>query len=176
MVKDKSFYVYMFFLFLLPSLRASSPIWASETSLARTRERAAKPQGAEERFLVPSLARSREARFACLNRRTCSQAISSPPTLTLYTQIPLPILPSLDWLDSKHDGAVRWRYWFQKDQQGCHLFLRYCLSVNFTGHKPLTHLLYLVKRKHEQQVKLLNELRRVILHARAVSSYLLFER
>ena len=26
-----------------PSLRASSPIWASETSLARTRERAAKP-------------------------------------------------------------------------------------------------------------------------------------
>ena len=28
-----------------PSLRASSPIWASETSLARTRERAAKPRG-----------------------------------------------------------------------------------------------------------------------------------
>ena len=31
------------------SLRSSSPIWASETSLARTRERAAKPRGAEER-------------------------------------------------------------------------------------------------------------------------------
>ena len=31
------------------SLRASSPIWASETSLARTRERAAKPREAEER-------------------------------------------------------------------------------------------------------------------------------
>ena len=31
-----------------PSLRASSPIWASEASLARTRERAAKPRGAEE--------------------------------------------------------------------------------------------------------------------------------
>ena len=31
------------------SLRASSPIWASEASLARTRERAAKPRGAEER-------------------------------------------------------------------------------------------------------------------------------
>ena len=31
------------------SLRASSPIWVSETSLSRTRERAAKPQGAEER-------------------------------------------------------------------------------------------------------------------------------
>ena len=30
-------------------LRASSPIWASETSLARTRERAAKPRGAGER-------------------------------------------------------------------------------------------------------------------------------
>ena len=31
------------------SLRASSPIWTSEASLARTRERAAKPRGAEER-------------------------------------------------------------------------------------------------------------------------------
>ena len=31
------------------SLRASSPIWASEASLARTRELAAKPRGAEER-------------------------------------------------------------------------------------------------------------------------------
>ena len=31
------------------SLRASSPIWASEASLARTCERAAKPRGAEER-------------------------------------------------------------------------------------------------------------------------------
>ena len=31
------------------SLRASSPIWASEASLARTRERAAKPRGAGER-------------------------------------------------------------------------------------------------------------------------------
>ena len=31
------------------SLRASSPIWASETSRARTRERAAKPRGAGER-------------------------------------------------------------------------------------------------------------------------------
>ena len=30
-------------------LRASSPIWASEVSLARKRERAAKPRGAEER-------------------------------------------------------------------------------------------------------------------------------
>ena len=29
------------------SLRASSPIWASEASLAKTRERAAKPRGAE---------------------------------------------------------------------------------------------------------------------------------
>ena len=28
------------------SLRASSPIWASEASLARTRERVAKPRGA----------------------------------------------------------------------------------------------------------------------------------
>ena len=44
---------------LLVSLRASSPIWASEASLARTRERAAKPRGAGER---PQ------------NRRACSQA------------------------------------------------------------------------------------------------------
>ena len=48
------------------SLRASSPVWASETSLARARGRAAKPRGA--------FARSREAGFACPNRRACSQA------------------------------------------------------------------------------------------------------
>ena len=55
------------------SLRASSPIWASEVSLARTRERGADP------FLCPSrlrrsLARSLETRFTRLNRRACSQA------------------------------------------------------------------------------------------------------
>ena len=33
----------------LPSLQASSPIWASEASRARIRERAAKLQGAGER-------------------------------------------------------------------------------------------------------------------------------
>ena len=38
------------------SLRASSPIWASEASLAKTCERAAKPRGAVER---PSAPRSR---------------------------------------------------------------------------------------------------------------------
>ena len=36
-------------------LRASSPIWASEASLARTCERAAKPRGAEERPSAPRL-------------------------------------------------------------------------------------------------------------------------
>ena len=42
------------------SLRASSPIWASEASLARRRERAAKPRGAEERrALLSSSPRSR---------------------------------------------------------------------------------------------------------------------
>ena len=41
------------------------PIWASEASLTRTRERAAKPRGAQP----PSLARSREAHFAYPNRR-----------------------------------------------------------------------------------------------------------
>ena len=50
-----------------PSLRASSPIWASEASLARTRERAAKKRGQRK-------ARSREARFVRPNRRACSQA------------------------------------------------------------------------------------------------------
>ena len=48
------------FIVITDSLRASSPIWASETSLARTRG--------------PSLEHSREARFACPNRRACSQA------------------------------------------------------------------------------------------------------
>ena len=42
------------------SLRASSPIWASDASLGRTRERAAKPRGAEERrALLSSAPRSR---------------------------------------------------------------------------------------------------------------------
>ena len=35
------------------SLRASSPIWASEASRARTRERAAKPRGAGVSSRVP---------------------------------------------------------------------------------------------------------------------------
>ena len=50
----------------LISLRASSPIWASEANLARTRER-----GAEERHR--SLARSRETRFTRPHRKACSQ-------------------------------------------------------------------------------------------------------
>ena len=49
------------------SLRASYPVWVSEASLARTRERAAKPRGSP-------LARSRKAHFARPNRRACSQA------------------------------------------------------------------------------------------------------
>ena len=49
------------------SLRASSPIWASEASLARTRERPSR--------LRRSPARSRETRFTRPNRRACSQAI-----------------------------------------------------------------------------------------------------
>ena len=48
---------------LQSSLRSSSLIWASEESLVRTRERAAKPRGAEERrarlFLLSSAPRSR---------------------------------------------------------------------------------------------------------------------
>ena len=50
------------------SLRASSPVWASEASLARTRE------PASERASGPSIARSGEAHFVCPNRRACSQA------------------------------------------------------------------------------------------------------
>ena len=44
-----------------------------------SRERASERRGAEERipFLSPSLARSREAHFACQNRRACSRAKSS---------------------------------------------------------------------------------------------------
>ena len=59
------------------SLRASSPIWASEASLARTREQAAKPRGA-------GLACSRETHFACPNRRACSQAKRYPPDKSLF--------------------------------------------------------------------------------------------
>ena len=44
-VRERVIFIFQF------SLRASSPIWASETSLARTRERAAKPRAAEERRL-----------------------------------------------------------------------------------------------------------------------------
>ena len=53
------------------SLQSSSPIWASEVSLARTRKR-----GAEENPSRPrrSLTRSRETRFTLPNRRACSQA------------------------------------------------------------------------------------------------------
>ena len=46
-------------------LRASSPIWASEASLAKTCERAAKPRGALARAF---------SRGSCPNRRACSQA------------------------------------------------------------------------------------------------------
>ena len=54
------------------SLQASSPIWVSEASLVRTRERAAK--------------RSREAHLACLNRRACLQA-------RVAREVPTPDLP-----------------------------------------------------------------------------------
>ena len=50
------------------SLRASSPIWASQASLARTHERGASRLGR-------SLARFRETRFTRPNRRARSQAI-----------------------------------------------------------------------------------------------------
>ena len=60
------------------SLRASSPIWASETSLARTRERATKPRGAG----------SREARFACPNRGLV-------PNLQLSTLADVTIIKSM---------------------------------------------------------------------------------
>ena len=46
-------------------------------SEARTREQAAKPRGAH-------LARSREAHFACPNRRACSQVKRYPPDKSLF--------------------------------------------------------------------------------------------
>ena len=66
------------------SLRASSPIWASKASLARARERAAKPRGAEA---GRSLARSCEARIARPNRRACSQAMGTQYLCTVLVQI-----------------------------------------------------------------------------------------
>ena len=59
------------------SLRASSPIWASEASLARKRERGPSR-------LRRSLARSRETRFASPNRRACSQAIRHSLNIVLH--------------------------------------------------------------------------------------------
>ena len=47
------------------SLQASSPIWTSEASLARTRERAAKPRGAEERRACNDLSKN----FICTSLR-----------------------------------------------------------------------------------------------------------
>ena len=59
------------------SLEASSPIWASETSLARTRERAAKTRGAAERRPLA---------------RTFSRGSLRLPKYSL-TSCPLPIIP-----------------------------------------------------------------------------------
>ena len=54
------------------SLRASSPIWTSEVSSGRTRERAAKPRGTAPRFRVSS----RVSTFHYIPKwRACSQAI-----------------------------------------------------------------------------------------------------
>ena len=52
------------------SLRASSPIWASEASRERTRERAAKPRGTEERrnLLSPPPLPAFVSPLACLSR------------------------------------------------------------------------------------------------------------
>ena len=47
------------------SLRASSPIWASEASLARTHDRAALPRGAEERRACNDLSQN----FICTSLR-----------------------------------------------------------------------------------------------------------
>ena len=65
------------------SLRASSPIWASEASLARTCERVAcvserRSREGRGKALGASLARSREAHFASPNWRACSQATYPP--------------------------------------------------------------------------------------------------
>ena len=51
------------------SLRASSPIWASDTSLARTRERAAKPRRAPRSRVLARL--TSLAQIAELARRLC---------------------------------------------------------------------------------------------------------
>ena len=58
------------------NLRASSPIWASEASLARTRERARNREG-------PARAVSRGS-LRYPNRRACSQATVKMPDFTLY--------------------------------------------------------------------------------------------
>ena len=58
------------------SLRASSPIWTSEASRARTRERAAKPQGAASRSRVSSRVPLARVLFTISPKwRACSQAM-----------------------------------------------------------------------------------------------------
>ena len=61
-------------IYIYSSLRASSAVWASEASLARTHERG--PILCHSR-LRRSLTRSRETCFARPNRRACSQAINT---------------------------------------------------------------------------------------------------
>ena len=58
------------------SLRASSPVWASEASEASLLSSA------------PSLARCREAHFAYPNRRACSQARKNEVTGKMIILIP----------------------------------------------------------------------------------------
>ena len=61
------------------SLRASSPVWASEAS-----------EASEASLLssAPSLARCREAHFAYPNRRACSQARKNEVTGKMIILIP----------------------------------------------------------------------------------------
>ena len=64
------------------SLRASSPIWASETSLARTRKQTGKP------------------RWACPNRRSCSRTTAWVPDSTVW-------IPYCKWdLDSEFQSLI----------------------------------------------------------------------
>ena len=59
----------------ISSLRASSPIWASEASLATTRERGAFfPLPLAASPLARAFSRSRETRFTRRNRRACLEA------------------------------------------------------------------------------------------------------
>ena len=110
------------------SMWASSPIWASEASLARIREWVAKPRGA------PLLARSREARFAHPNRRACSQA-RWLPSVVLWSHGSLRAVIKFGSCQSKwrfmHNNSQNRNFIFRAQRKS---FLQLAIQASWSWH------------------------------------------